>query len=100
MELKRLKEQAIAELQNLEKEKNETPKSKRSDDWKSWVHQVTMNSKRMIEVVEITERMTAEEKAQIRETPVFQEDIRFLKPIKDKYELSWNEIKMLIRSDI
>ena len=59
-----------------------------------------MNSKRMIEIVEITERMTEEEKAQIRETPVYQDDIRFLKPIKEKYDLSWNELKMLIRSDI
>lgn len=100
MELKRVKEQAIAELQKLEKEKKETPNSKRSDNWKSWAFCVEMNSKRMIEIVEITERMTEEEKVQIRETPVYQDDIRFLKPIKEKYELSWNELKMLIRSDI
>lgn len=100
MELNRILITSLETLTNLEKAKRETPKSKRGEDWASWATATEINAKRMIEIVEIAERMTEEEKAQIRATPVYKDDVRFLKPIKEKYTLSWSEIKMLIASDI
>lgn len=100
MELKRMREQAINALKNLEKAQKETPVNKRDWDWAIGVFANERNAKRMIEIVDIAEKMTEEEKAQIRAVPVYQNDVRCLKQIKTTYGLSWNEIRMLIRSDI
>lgn len=100
MKLEQMKNQALNSLRNLERAKKETPIDKRGDDWATWVFATERDSERILEIVDIAEKMTDDEKAQIRNTPVYKDDVRFLKPIKIKYNLSWNELKMLIRSDI
>ena len=46
-------------------------------------------------------RLTAEEIALLRSVPVYAlNDVRALKPIKDKYSISWNDVRTLVRAVI
>ena len=62
----------------------------------------TLNAEKMLKIVdEIVPQFTAEEIARITAgTPGIDRDMRDCKDIKDKYGLSWNEMRMLKDSDI
>lgn len=55
-----------------------------------------MNAKRMLEVLAAVDMLSEAEKEQLRAFPVWKDDMRELKPIKQKHGLSWSEIKMLV----
>lgn len=54
------------------------------------------NAERMLKVIDAVDNMTESEKERLRSFPAWQDDVRPLKDIKEKRNLSWNEVRMLI----
>lgn len=52
------------------------------------------DAERSIEVCAIAETMTDDERSRLAAIPVYSDDVRECKDIKDKYGLSWNEVRM------
>lgn len=53
------------------------------------------DAERSIEVCTIAETMTEDERSRLAAIPVYSDDVRECKDIKDKYGLSWNEVRMV-----
>lgn len=58
------------------------------------MHQI-LDAKRMLVVCDLAESMTEDEKLRLANIPVYKDDVRECKDIKDKYGLSWNELRMV-----
>lgn len=57
-------------------------------------HQIA-DAERSIEVCSIAESMTDDERSRLAAIPAYSDDVRECKDIKDKYGLSWNEVRMV-----
>lgn len=55
------------------------------------------DSRRCIELCDLFDSMTESEKARMAAIPAYQTDLRELADIRNKYNVSWNELAMLIR---
>lgn len=76
---------------------NQMPAAKGWDEAGIRTHNA-LACERILEVLEVADKMTNEEWNRLSEVPVYKlDDIRNLKDIKDKYDISWNELKSLIQ---
>lgn len=53
-------------------------------------------AERTLELCDIYDQMTEEERARIHACPAFQQDLRCLADIREKYGLSWNELRGML----
>jgi ABC-type Fe3+-hydroxamate transport system substrate-binding protein len=88
MTIERMKKQAEETLTK------EYPSTKNQDVIFARGH-AKRNAERLLEVVATVEKMTEDEKAQLRAMPAWKDYEPELRPIKEKYALSWNELKMV-----
>ena len=52
-------------------------------------------AKRTLELCDIIEGLTADEAALLKSIPAYETNYSAAKPIKDKYNLSWSEVKRI-----
>lgn len=85
--MRKTHEQALANLDAL-------PKAKTWDEAMARTG-CRMASERTIEVCDIFDRLTDEERARLAAIPIYRSDMREVADIKEKYSVSWNELRML-----
>lgn len=54
-----------------------------------------LNARRMLEIADIAESMSDQEWERIHQVPVYMNDMRVCRDIKERYALSWNELRAL-----
>lgn len=54
-----------------------------------------LGTRRVLELCDIYDRMTAEEKERLHASPLYSNDVRDLGDLRDSYGLSWNELREL-----
>ena len=76
--------------------KREEEITKGADTWEEAANFAVkiINAKKLLEQINVYENvMTDEERAQLEGWSAFETDFRALKPIKEKYGFSWNDLK-------